>query len=450
MIFIFLISLIQNFNTTSSSVKKQSNRYNRINEKADPIYYIDRFFNNLGLLHPPHVYIINCTFQSNLGQGLYILYDTVLTINTIDSCIFKNCSSEDRGAIYFRSEGPSHTTFTNCTFISNNCTRNGGAICFVSSNFTFSSCTFKDNSLLSPSTTTASNTCRGGTACFQDSNGSLINCTFTNSQILSSLSSGNFFGGAIYTQNSCQEYEKCVFIDCFSHSILNQNRLNGGVFFTENSVCFIRDCNFTNNFVNSKGTDGESIGGAIASKTTNWTFEDCFFVNNTVYSNDNTCAGGALFFTNSNVEFLRTFFSLNSIQSSHEGSSCLGGAVFIQNSIFIMNDCNIINNFIEPLVNNMVISGGGFYFVNSEGVINGCFFISNSLKFASDMRGGCLLIMSSKVNMSDCVLSDNCIFCMSAYSTCLGGSLVSYNSDAFIYRCNFTNNSVLCPNYVCI
>ncbi|KAK8839730.1 hypothetical protein M9Y10_031435 [Tritrichomonas musculus] len=393
--------------------------------------------------------MINCTFQGNQGQGLQIFSDkNFITNNIFISCTFRNCSTESGGSVYFISLGPSYSTFTNCLFIGNNGTRNGGAIYLKSSNFSFSSCIFQDNSLIAP-TEAVSASCYGGTINFQESNGTLYNCTFLNSKILTG-ESGNFFGGAIFMSNSNQTYEKCNFLGCSIQSNNNQNHPNGGVMSALSSTCFIRDCNFTDNFIVSTKADSESIGGVFTLKSSQFTLEDCFFVNNSLNSNEMSCGSSVLFASKSNVELNRLFFAFNSIQSNCEKAYCIGGSIGIQDSSFIFNECNFSNNFIETKSLESYVRGGTICLSKSEGEINGCIVTNNFVKNSNNAVGGSLFILESKVNLSDSTFCNNCIISGSDYAQNFGGSLTASESDTSFYRCLFENNSIMASNYVAV
>ncbi len=234
--------------------------------------------------------LTNCTFTSNKANSTTLGGGAICNNSTngfsASSCTFTgNMAGEYGGGIYFMS-GSSQSTMTDCGFASNlaiygagiaagtgsnqtvttttftsNSATYGGGVYNNSSSFTYSNCTFSNNSA-----SAATGMAGGGECNDASSNGSMLHCLFLNN-----TAAGD--GAGQYNNSSNAIDSECVFNGNVSHGNGGGMVDNGG-----NPKAF--------NCVLSDNT-ASSYGGGYYNASANATFE-----NNTVYNNSASSAGG--------------------------------------------------------------------------------------------------------------------------------------------------------------
>ncbi len=252
---------------------------------------------------------------------------------TVTNCNFvNNTASVDGGAVYFvYSEG----TVTECNFTNNTASRFGGAVDFdtgYTAPFTVTNCNFVNN-----------NASAGGAIYFIfSSKGTFENCNFTNN-----TASEN--GGAVYFYSSTGTVTNCNFVN-------NTASENGGAVYFVSSTGTVTNCNFVNNTASENG-------GALYGGTAN----NCIF-------NDNHADqfGGAIYhgdvegstFTNNSAYIGGAIYNCSAVNCNFTGNNAHdGGAV----AISMVSNCTFNNNSALAL-------GGAA--VNSSATQ--CIFINNT------------------------------------------------------------------------
>ena len=232
---------------------------------------------------------------------------------TIKNLTIKNANNYMGGAIYFTKSG----TVTNCNFINNTATANGGALRMISGNV--SNCNFTNNKV-------TRDYASGGAIIFVNT-GTVTNCNFTGN-------TANEDGGAVYFYRT-GTVTNCNFTD-------NDAYYGGAVYIGETGT--VANCNFTDNDAYYGGAVFFNREGTVA---------NCNFTGNTANED-----GGAVFFnregTVTNCNFtgntatdggaISTSGDLNITDTKFEDNKAVGGT----NNLALKNNARVSLNNVTP------------------------------------------------------------------------------------------------------
>ncbi len=255
--------------------------------------------------------IINCVFKNNAANnGGAVSYDNVYDYGTLPPLSFTDCkfisnnASRDGGAVYSYSYS-SPISFTNCTFTNNNAAVDGGAVYYYDNDqyatsppLSFTDCKFISN-----------NAAKDGGAVYS-SHTLFSNCRFTSN-------SAGMGGGAVFS-NALSLFASCIFNS-------NAAAIDGGAVFSYSSSSFT-NCTFTNNNASDDG------GAAYFTPPTLSEFKNCIFTGNTA----SDCGGAVVFNSYASSSFIGCIF----IGNSADG----GGAVFSYSAFISFTNCTFTLN----------------------------------------------------------------------------------------------------------
>ena len=349
--------------------------------------------------------IIRSNFSNNVdGSGGVILIFTSQSIE-ISYCIFlENLSATYGGTIYIQKCGNASILGS---FFYFNSAMYGGAIYAYKLNqnslFEITDCAFIENN----------STSNGGAIDLATiGNTSIIRCNFSHNSAI--------FGGAVLLYNvqpfSMLKITECIFIE--------NNSTNGGSVYMEKYATLISKSSFANNFAQYGGAIffAESLTVSIDQIT------DCVF-----FENNSTALGAAIYIeSNSNTSMIRNIFSNNLAN--------YGGAILLStsqsNSLLIVSDCLFIENYAKisagalfmdvhgnaviirsNFSNNFEYSGGVIFLdnspLNSFIEITECVFSENN----STSDGGVFYMRSSgNISVIRSIFSNNFAYSGSAIS----------------------------------
>lgn len=466
----------------------------------------------IGVDQPFGTVIEECTFDSNSalwdGGAIFLVRgDLQLTSSTITSC-----SGNYGGAMCFANwgSGTPSLTFTGCTFANNTAVNVGGAVYFDHVPCTVTDCDFVNN------TQTAGQTWEGGgavmiytgdgvfTDCTFDSNNSsknggavhlwsgtatetFVDCVFTNNH----ANSGN--GGSICTQdNGCG----IVATDCtFSQNsatgnggaIRGRNRViatncifdgnsatEGGSIWRQNNVggvSLLSGCTFTGNYASS-------LGGAVTHFDDLLTITDSVFDQNSSANHggafymswtgrvalegteftDNTSAGrGGAISTGGNGGAY-TFTASNCLFEGNQTTNSDGGAIWAStNPNMTLTDCTFDSNVATYMAGAIRIDGTGTFNVV------GCDFNNNQCLDATYGNGGAIACLNRGMvttstlfqnnqcarfgggiyfapNDSNALIATNCLLADND-ATSEAGAIYQSNGAVYLVNCTLYGNN---------
>jgi predicted outer membrane repeat protein len=316
-------------------------------------------------------YQLGSTNKETLCDNLYLVSNT----------------SNGSGALFDSTISTHKFIFTNCNFIDNSASGNGGAASLSGSgSASFTDCSFTNNSAYT-----------GGAIW------SIIPTTISNCSFIDNVSAS--YGGAIYLNSSA--------ISTISNSIFDGNITKtggGGGLFTWSSTS-INDCVFKNN---KAGSDGSGSGAGIALQGTNSVLNRVEISNNTV---SNT--GGGLY----NYGSITILNNCN----IYGNTAYNGGGVYVSSGSVTFNYCNIYGNTSGG-------AGGGIY-TGSTTTLYYC-NIYNNVANGTNYSGGAIYSTSyCNLSLSYCNIYGNS-------GAMRGGGIVLWDY-ATILNCNFYDNKAL-------
>ena len=329
----------------------------------------------------------------NQGRIFYIQDCSNVILKNI---IFVNAHVEDReiGAAITAARA-SNLEISNCSFINSTASNGGAVYMFESANWTFTGCSFKDNS---------ANLVGGALTLSSCKNCVVSECSFTHNTadedggaIMEIDGANNTISGCIFENNSAKNYA-------------------GAVYGTRSNDTVVTYCTFINN-------TGANTGAIHRSNCKNGTVSYCNFINNSATNTDyNT--GSAIFWdngANSTVSYCN--FTGNSVNT--------GSTLFWEYSHDgIVSNCRFVNNTGD---NESTSSNGAIYWKNSErGAVSDCYFADN----IGGEGGGIFWYYSNYGTVSDCEFKNN--------RGKFGGATEIEHSDEFsITNCEFENNTAI-------
>lgn len=375
--------------------------------------------------------IIECTFIMNSasrgGAASFLSGGAPIMVG----CTFENNWSEDTGgALLARDEV--NISITNCDFLDNSATNEGGAVDIKCNSSSLNGCTFSRNtadynggalkislfgthSLYDCSFT--NNTAAAGGAMYHEAADTLVSQVIISNNSASVggglyVREGNLvlvdttfqeneavFGGAIYGDHASPTLDGCVIYDNFA-------LLEGGGLFNDMGSPSLYNCNIHSNSTLAGGGGIYTILGQLS-------LTNCEVVNNFA-----DLLGGGIYNFAGEVSALSTTFSQN--VTSLGGS---GGGLYNNLGSPTLVNCAITQN-------QSAVMGGGMYNVDSDIVILGCTFTDNTI---SEDHGGAIANIDCDSIISNCSFSDN-----SADGK--GGALYNQNSTSQILNCIFWFN----------
>ncbi|MCU0348130.1 MAG: hypothetical protein MUC59_14410 [Saprospiraceae bacterium] len=239
------------------------------------------------------------------------------------NCVFDNSNSQSSGGhIRNDNQADDNVVYTNCEFKKANSGGWGGAITAYGGDFTFTNCTFEEN------------TCaRLGGAVNNGFAGTMtyVDCTFLNNKALGTAS-----GGALALQN---DGTKIFAVGC--EFIGNTTEGNGGAIFSgaadSSSPVSVDNCSF-------EGNSAMGVGGAIAIADNGPSNNSTLDVSN-CYFNFNSGAeqGGAINISDATTNITSCLFTNNIATSGSSTPTGRGGAISI-NVDSTELEVNITNN----------------------------------------------------------------------------------------------------------
>lgn len=312
------------------------------------------------------------------------------------------------GGLFGRVKGNYTNPIDNCTFIGNSAKHGGGGAYIGGLSGTdlgrwaVAGTLFKLNKTVS-----AENWRSGGGVFFQDTVGAFTNCTF----LLNGNSSGNGYGGALFTHRISPSRSVPLFYDCrFEGNYATGTGGGGGALFLYDDA-FTDNCTFVTNFTSM-------TGGAVFARDGVQTYKDSLFKGNSTAN-----AGGAI----RNIYVAQTKaigceFNGNytTAPASDESGGMYGGAIsldtssdtLVSNCIFNANissrhgggaigtpyDKGHVYCYNSKFEGNVGSEGGAIKLLGPGGIY-GCTFITNSSTGTANSGGGALMVRGCSGNL---------------------------------------------------
>jgi len=289
----------------------------------------------------------------------------------VKNCIFKNIKANYGAAFCFQVSSQSSLNVTDCTFINNTCTVNGGSIWTDAGNILF-----KNNLFINCSSSS------GGAICF----GKTVNDLKMDDVNFTNCSAN--YGGAIYFASTVNNFNlsKSYFNKCTAKS--TSNSPGGGAIYFYGAVTNLKIDDV--NFCNVRATGGN--GGTIYFYSTVTNFE---FINSNIINSSAVTHGGAIY-----VNGVATNFELVDSDIINSSAKTSGSAIYIATGkgVSIRDSC--IENYSASSNGGVIYIGGSSSNYGKLDMDNVTF--KNNERFITSGNGGIVYCgYASTVNISN-------------------------------------------------
>jgi predicted outer membrane repeat protein len=363
---------------------------------------------------------------------------------TIQNCEIRDCTTYSCINIAVTSS----PVITNCNFINNNSSTNGGAIYASNSSLTVRDCTFDTNTASSAS---------GGAIYSSNCSLTISNCIFNNNAC-------TIRGGAIYASTSDLSVKNSIFT---KNSLLSSER-GGAVYYNDVSSpksFTISGCTFgrkddpaSGNSAAYSSSGNGGYGGAVF--IVGGTSTKIIYINSTNFYYNKAGSGGAVFFDGNSLSYNRSLIIDHAIFGENKSlwttsAWSQGGSIMIGS---ILGTVGILSSIIY---NNSSTGDGGGIFASGSGslsIINSIVTGNQSTGSGtnggglySSMTGGCTLYSSTftKNSVIDATNSGLSIYTntsMTAYNSIIWENSSTYapikGTGPFVLNNVYLNTSV--------